>query len=61
VEDRFAYLSEALDRLSRFDWWALLVYTMITIFIALALDTDRGDRLLELLRKLFENLGNLLA
>ena len=61
VEDRFAYLSEALDRLSRFDWWALLVYTMITIFIALALDTDRGERLLELLRKLFENLGNLLA
>ena len=60
VEGHFAYLSEALDRLNRFDWKALLLSTTISISIALSLDTERGKQLFALLKQVFSGALHLL-
>jgi hypothetical protein len=56
VTVRLDYLSNALDRLNRFDWLGTLVNTLITIAIALSLDTERGRQLFELVRGLLKAL-----
>jgi len=42
IEDRLNYLGESLDRLNRVDWHGIAISTVISISIALSLDTERG-------------------
>ena len=42
ISMRLDYLTEAVDRLNRFDWKSVAISTLITISVALSLDTERG-------------------
>ena len=53
VEDRLHYLGEALDRLNRFDWRGIALSTILSITIALSLDTEKGRLLYELFKRAF--------
>ncbi len=53
LDGRLHYLSDALDRLNRFDWRALILSSMMSIATALSLDTAQGKLLLGLFRKVF--------
>lgn len=62
IYDRLDYLSEALDRLNKVDWQGLAVSTVISISIALSLDTERGKSLFQVFKQAFASatkfLGN---
>lgn len=60
IDERLSYVSEALDRLNRFDWRGVLLSTTIAISINLSLDTTRGKLLVDLLRRVLCNVGRLL-
>jgi hypothetical protein len=60
IENRFNYLSDALDRLNRFDWKSILISSVLTISVALSLDTQRGKQLFDLLKRVFSNVIHLL-
>ncbi len=53
INERFDYLDQSLDRLNKRDWKPLLLSTMISISIALSLDTEAGAALLELFKQAF--------
>jgi hypothetical protein len=53
IDDRLNYLGKALDRLNRFDWRAIALSSLISITIALSLDTQKGHLLFELFKQLF--------
>lgn len=53
VIDRLDYLIGALERLNKFDWKSLAVSTLISISIALSLDTQKGQILFDLFTKVF--------
>lgn len=53
VSNRLDYLSESLDRLNRIDWKSILLSTMISISIALTLDTSKGKLLSDLFKQAF--------
>ena len=54
IAEKLNYLSNAVDRLNRFDWNGLALSIVISISINLAVDTDGG----RLLYKLFEQAFN---
>jgi hypothetical protein len=60
VNNRLDYLSKAVERLNRIDWRALAIETVISISIALSLDTERGRTLFELFRQVFSHVIHLL-
>ncbi len=41
IDARLQYLTQAVDRLNRFDWMSVAISTLISISVALSLDTDR--------------------
>jgi hypothetical protein len=47
---RLGHLESALDRLDKFDWLGVAISTLMTIAVALSLDTAKGQRLFELFR-----------
>jgi hypothetical protein len=53
VTARLDYLIEATDRLNKFDWKSLAASSLISIAIALTLDTKKGFLLFELFKKVF--------
>lgn len=53
VIDRLDYLIEASERLNKFDWKSLAISTLISITIALSLDTQKGQVLFDLFTKVF--------
>ena len=53
INDRLNYLVDATDRLNKYDWKSLVISTLISISIALSLDTEKGKLLFELFRKVF--------
>lgn len=53
INDRLDYLNKALDRLNRFDWRGVAISSLISITIALSLDTQKGHLLYELFRQVF--------
>ena len=53
INERFDYLDQSLDRLRKRDWKPLLLSTIISISIALSLDTEAGAALLELFKQAF--------
>jgi hypothetical protein len=60
VEERLEYLSNAVDRLNRFDWKSLAISTVVGIGINLAVDTQTGPMLMRLLEQAFHASGYLL-
>ena len=61
INKHLDYLSNAVDRLNRFDWRALFITTVWEIGIALALDPEGVRRLSELLRQAFTDVIGLLT
>ena len=61
VNDRLDYLAEASVRLNKFDWKGTLVNTIMSISIALSLDTEKGKILLKLFQRIFQNIKGLLS
>lgn len=43
ISDRLEYLSQAIERLDKVDWMGIAFTTIISISIALGLDTERGN------------------
>lgn len=60
IEERLDYLSNAVDRLNRFDWKSLAISTVVGIGINLAVDTQTGPILMRLLEQAFRSSGFLL-
>lgn len=53
IEDRLIYLVESLERLNKVDWQGIAISTVISISIALSLDTENGKKLFELFKQAF--------
>ena len=54
INELFVYLDQSLDRLkNKRDWKGVLLNTMISISIALSLNTEQGAALLELFKQAF--------
>jgi len=53
VHKQLEHLSEAVERLGRFDWQGVALNTLISIGITLSLDTQKGQILLGLFRQAF--------
>lgn len=60
VREYSKYLSEALERLNRFDWRGLAIATILGISIALSLDTEKGKILFNLFKDILSSFGYLL-
>ncbi len=60
IEDRLNYLSESVDRLNRIDWRSVALQTVISISIALTLDSEQGRTLFELFKQVFSRVLYLL-
>jgi len=60
IKNRLDYMSEALDRLNKFDWKAVLVSTIISISIALSLDTAQGNALFHMFKQVLSKTFTLL-
>jgi hypothetical protein len=53
INDRLNYLSESLDRLNKVDWQGIAISSVISISIALSLDTEQGKNLFYLFKQAF--------
>jgi hypothetical protein len=60
VNERLDYLKDAIDRLNRFDWQSVAMSTLVSISIALSLDTEKGRILFGLFQQAFNAIVNLL-
>ena len=60
IMDRLDYLSGALDRLTKMDWRQIVISSLVSISIALTLDTEKGDKLFELFKRVFLNVVQLI-
>jgi hypothetical protein len=59
IIDRLDYLVEASTRMNKFDWKSVVVNTLISITITLSLDTQKGQILFSLFKKVFSSLPKL--
>lgn len=53
INDRLEYLVESVDRLNKVDWQGVAISTLISISIALSLDTQKGRELFNLFKSAF--------
>ncbi len=53
IQDRISYLADSLDRLNKVDWQGIAISTVISISIALSLDTEKGRHLFTLFKQAF--------
>jgi hypothetical protein len=60
IEERFEYISNSLDKLTRFDFKALLFYTIHNIVLHLTLNPEQSRSLLELVKAGFSQIRFLL-
>ena len=60
IENRFNYLSEALDRLNHFDWRSILISAKFSISANFSLDSTKGEKLFDLLKSVFSHIRFLL-
>lgn len=60
VDERLRYVAAALDRLNKFDWLGVAISTLMTIAVALSLDTSKGRQLFELFRAALSGIARLL-
>ena len=61
IDERLAYLVEAVDRLNQFDWKALAAATIVGIATTLTLDTGRGRQLWALFAQALQVASKLLG
>ncbi|MFX1521789.1 MAG: hypothetical protein ACFFCD_17930 [Promethearchaeota archaeon] len=54
IDDRLDYLVNAADRLNKFDWKSLLISMIMSISIALSLDTENGKALFEIFKQVLD-------
>lgn len=60
ISERLDYLSDAVDRLNRFDWKGLTLSILTSIAINLTIDTQGGKMLFELFTKALQSVIKLL-
>ena len=60
VDARLEYLSDAIDKHNKFDWRGIAIATVLNISIALSLNPERGNQLLQLFKQIFSNVLYLL-
>ncbi|MCJ8288373.1 MAG: hypothetical protein HRT58_21885 [Crocinitomicaceae bacterium] len=53
VSDRIEHLCDLSEDLTKFDWKGVAISTLISITIALSLDTEGGKQLIELFKQVF--------
>ncbi|CDU03077.1 hypothetical protein L4C37_21900 [Vibrio kagoshimensis] len=53
INDRLGYLVESVDRLNKVDWQGVAISTLMSISIALSLDTQKGRDLFNLFKTAF--------
>lgn len=53
IQDRIDYLSDSVNRLNKTDWQGIAVSAIISISIALNLDTEKGKNLFSLFKQSF--------
>jgi hypothetical protein len=53
IDDRLKYVADALGRLPRFDWKSLLLNSVLSISVALSLDSEKGKILYDLFKQVF--------
>jgi hypothetical protein len=62
IDQRLDYLMAAVDRpINRLDWKSIALSTVVSIFITLSLDTNRGRQLFELFKQAFGGALHLLG
>ena len=61
IDKKLSYLADKLDELNRFDWQAVAISTIISISIALNLDTEKGQALFSMFKKAFKYALNLIT
>lgn len=61
ISDRLEYLSDSIDRVNKVDWQGLAISTVISISVALSLDTERGKALFELFKNSLSSTSKLLG
>jgi hypothetical protein len=59
INARLDYLIEATERLNKYDWKGLVISTLIGITTTLTLDTQKGQLLIELFKRIFNSLPKL--
>jgi len=55
IDDRLDYLLKAVDRLNKIDWKSIAIATILNISVALTLDPEKTNQLVELFRQAFSN------
>ncbi len=60
ISARLDYLIDATERLNKYDWKGLVITTLIGITTTLTLDTEKGQLLFELFRRVFNSFPKLL-
>ena len=56
IDNRLKYIEESAQRLGRIDWKNILIASIPAIIIALSLDTEKGQKLLDLFSKILQSL-----
>ncbi len=56
INRKLDYLSEAINRLNKFDWKSVMITVILDISIALSLDTEKGRQLFYLFKKVFDEI-----
>lgn len=59
INQRIDYLYQALKRLNRTDWKGIALSTIIGLILNLAVDTQTGQTILDIFKKIFESLPRL--
>jgi hypothetical protein len=54
IDARLNYLTQAIERLNRFDWKSLLISSIMSISVALSFDTEKGRQLYKLFKQVFD-------
>jgi hypothetical protein len=60
IEERLEYLSEAVDKLNRFDWKGVALSTLLSIGANLCVDKESGRILFGLFQQAFQSVTHLL-
>lgn len=60
IDDRLEYLSNSVDRLNKIDWRSVAITTLISISLALSLDTEKGRLLFDLFMQVFSGVLHLI-
>ncbi len=60
VNNQLDYLIEAMNRLNKFDWKSIAISSIMSISVALTLDTNKGQLLFDLFKKVFSIIPMLL-